>query len=96
MNAGRTRQRSGSTNRLVVGVRPLEADVVAHALREEEGLLEDERHGSAHIGEPELADVVAVQRDATRVRVVEPREQAGDRALTGPCRADERDRLAGA
>src|SRR5436309_1157072 len=37
---------------------------------------------------------MAVEEDAAAVRVVEPREEAGDRALAGACCADERDRLA--
>ena len=44
--------------------------------------------------EPKLAHVDAADRHAAAVRVVEAREQRGDRRLAGAGRADERERLA--
>src|SRR5262249_20824400 len=82
------RRRAG--NRRVVCVGTSEADVLTHALREEERLLEDECDGPTHVGEPELPYVVAVQHDPAVVGVVEPREQACNGALAGARRADER------
>ena len=66
---------------LVARVRPADADVLAHALAEQEGLLEDERHRAAHVREAQLAQVVAVEQHAAVLGVVEPREQAGHGAL---------------
>ena len=57
----RTGESGGASNRLVVRVRASEADVLANALREEEGFLEDERDRLPDVGEPELPHVMAVQ-----------------------------------
>ena len=74
-------------------IRAREANVLAHCVREEKGLLEDERDRTTHVRDPQLADVVTIQRNTARVRVVQPREQARDRALPGPGRPDEGNRL---
>ena len=72
--AGRSGKRGGAGHGLVVSIGSSEADVLPHALREQKCLFEDECDGAAHVGEPELADVVSVQQDAAAVRVVQARE----------------------
>jgi hypothetical protein len=49
----------------------------------------------AHVGEPQLAQVVAVEQDAAVLGVVETREQPGDGALARARCADESQRLCG-
>ena len=91
---GRACQLGGALDVLVARVGPADADVLAHALAEQERLLEDERDRAADVGEPQLAQVEAVEQHAAVLRVVEAREQAGDGALARAGRADERERLA--
>jgi hypothetical protein len=77
----RARQLRRLRDLLVGRVRPREADVLAHRVREQERLLENERNRAAHIREPQLPDVVSVETDDAIVRVVQPRQQSGDGAL---------------
>ena len=80
---------------LVIRVGPREADVLAHAVREEKRLLEHERDGAADVGDLQLAHVVPVQQHRPSVRVVQTRQQSRDGALPRAGRADERERLSG-
>jgi hypothetical protein len=79
---------------LVVGAGPADADVLAHALAEEERFLEDQRDDAPHVVEAKRAQVVAVEQHAAVLGVVEAREQARDGALARAGRADERQGLA--
>ena len=70
---------------------PAERDVVRDRAGEEEALLRDDAELPAQRLLPHLAQVGAVDRDRTVGRVVEAREQLGDRRLARARVADERD-----
>ena len=91
---GRAGQLGGAADVLVVRVRPPEADVLAHALAEQERLLEDERDRAADVGDAQLAQVVTVEQHAALLGVVQTSEEAGDGALARAGGADEGERLA--
>ena len=78
----------------LAGPRPGVSNVLGDAGREEHRVLRYHRELPAQILKPEVAEVDAVQPDLPRCRVVEPREQADQRALAGSGRA--RDPQAGA
>src|SRR2546428_12194289 len=78
----------------LVGTRPGVSDVLGDAGREEHRVLRYHRELTAEILKPEVAEVNAVKPDLPLCRVVEPREQADQRALAGAGRA--RDPQAGA
>ena len=71
---------------------PPDAEVVANARREHDGVLEHDRHRAAQLVEAQLVDGGTVEEDATRGRVVEATRQERERRLAGSARADERDR----
>ena len=72
-----------------------EGDVLAHRAGEEEALLRDDPELPAQRLLRDVAQVDAVDRDASLARVVEAGEQLRDRRLAGARVADERDRRAG-
>ena len=67
----------------------VEAHVVAHEV------LEDHADRPAHRRQVVVAQVDAVEQDAPLGRIVEPRQQLGERRLARAVLADERDALAG-
>ena len=73
--------------RIVAAVR----DVVAHRSVEQEDVLLDDREQIAVGCEPEVADVRAVEEDASARRIVEARDEIGDRRLAGAAPAHQRD-----
>ena len=77
------------------GVDAAERDVVADRAAEQERLLGHDPHLRAQRGRRHVAQVVAVDEDAAGGRVVEARDELGQRRLAGAGRADQRDRLAG-
>ena len=60
---------------------------------EEEGVLEDHADLLAHRLQGQVANVVPVQPDAAELRIVKPRQQAGDRCFAGAGRADDSGQL---
>jgi ABC-type multidrug transport system fused ATPase/permease subunit len=76
------------------GVGAPERDVLADRAAEQERLLRHDPHLRAQRGRGHVAQVVAVDQDAPRGRVIEARDQLGERRLAGAGRAHERDRLA--
>ena len=76
------------------GVQPSVRDVVADAAVEQPGVLEDHAEARPQLVPGELADIVAIERDATRVHVVEAHQQIDQRGLAGPGRAHDGDRRA--
>ena len=71
-----------------------EQHVVAHRLREQRRVLEGHADVLAQLGQLEVADVDAVDRDATLGHVVQARGQRRERRLARTGEADERHRLA--
>ena len=65
------------------------ADVVADGVVEQHGVLRDDADRRAQAGLRDLGDVLAVDGDAPRGRVVEAIEQAADGRLAGARRADD-------
>src|SRR5437899_11552835 len=61
---------------------------------EEERVLKDHADLPAQRFERQVADVVTVQPDGAELRIVEPRQEMGDRGLAGAGRADQRGQLA--
>ena len=76
------------------GARTPVGDVLGDREREQEGLLEDDRDLLADAAQADLAQVVAVDRDAARPGVDEPGHEAREGALARPRRAHERHGLA--
>ena len=66
-----------------------EADVLGHGAGQQHRILAHHRDLVAQAGERQRADVVAVDQDAPRRRVVEPRQQVEDRRLARARAADE-------
>src|SRR5690606_22249652 len=66
------------------------ADVLVEAHVEAHEVLEDDADRVAELLQVVLAQVHAVEQDATFARVVESREQLRDRGLAGPILPDER------
>ena len=89
----RPRQLRCALDVLVTRIRTREPDVLAHGVRKEKRLLEDERDRTTHVRDPKLTNIVTVQRNAARVGVVQPREQSRNGALPGPGRPDQGHRL---
>ena len=81
---------------LVVDRRVAEADVVGDRAREQVHVLQHQAEQPAHVGEIELADVDAVDRDPAARHVVEPQQQVDQRRLARAGGADDADALAGA
>src|SRR2546428_1767256 len=75
--------------------RPGVSNVLGDAGREEHRVLRYHRELPAEILKPEVAEVDAVKPDLTLCRVVEPREQADQRALAGSGRARDSQASAG-
>ncbi len=67
------------------------ADVVAHGVVEQHGVLRDHADGVAQRGLGHVADVLAVDGDAAAGHVVEAEQQPRDRRLAGAGRPDDRD-----
>ena len=57
---------------------------------EQQGLLEDDAELAPHVGELQVAHVVAVDPDAALLGVVEARQQADERRLARARRPDDR------
>src|SRR3954454_23710045 len=70
-------------------------DVLADTRREEDRLLQDDRQLRAQVGEAQVAQIGAVELDASPDGVVEAHEEADERALTRTRRADDRNAGAG-
>src|SRR6266513_3666987 len=80
MGVGRLRRRDQVA---LARPRPGVSNVRGDAGREEHRILRYYRELAAQILKPEVAEVNAVEPDLTLCRVVEPREQADQRALAG-------------
>src|SRR5205814_7112632 len=78
---------------LVGDRRVVQADVRRDRPGEDERVLEDDADMLANAGLAELTQVVAVQEDAALLNVVEARDEADDRGLPRPGRADDGDAL---
>ena len=76
-------------------VEPAVADVVGDRAENSSGSCSTMLICCAQRLERERLDVEAVEQDPPAARVVEPREQADQRALAGAGRPDDRDRLPG-
>ena len=76
------------------GVELAVADVVGDRAREQHRILRHEADVVAQRSQRERADVMAVDQDPPFVRVVEARDQAGERRLAGAGGADDGDDLA--
>ena len=79
---------------LDLGVRRVVAavgDVVAHRAVEQEDVLLHDREQVAIRAQLEVADVGAVEQDAAARRIVEARDEVGDRRLARAAAPDERD-----
>ena len=72
-----------------------ERDVGGDRVVEQERVLEHDADGAAQRVQRHVADVDAVEHDATAVDVVEARDQAGDGRLAAAGWPDQGDRLAG-
>jgi hypothetical protein len=79
---------------VLVGAGAPEGDVVADRAAEQERLLGDDAHLRAQRARSGVPEVDAVDDDAARRRVVEARDELGERRLARAGRADERDGLA--
>src|SRR5262250_3393903 len=69
-------------------------DVVTDGVGEEESLLGDNAYEGAQGGYGEITEIVAVERDASHLHVVEARHQVHERAFARPRHAHEGDHLA--
>ena len=68
-------------------------DVPAHRVVEQDRLLRDDPELPAQRGQRHLAQIDPVQGDASRGRIIEPRQQVHHRALAGAARAHQGDDL---
>ena len=91
---GRARERGGAAHLVEVRLGVGERDVLAHAVAEQERVLEHDADRAANVAEVEVAHVDAVEQHASLVDVVEARDQPGDRGLPARGGTDQRDRLA--
>ena len=80
---------------LVARERVAEGDVLAHARGEEKRILRDDRDRAAQVGDLHVADVGAVQQDASLLDVVEAGHERRQRRLARAGVSDQRDRAAG-
>ena len=78
---------------LVRGVRAAVGDVGADRVGEEEGVFEHHAQDGAQVRQPQLGQRHPTQPDLPDLRVIEAREQLGDRRLARTGWADQRDRL---
>ena len=88
----------GAGGRLHVGVgrvRPAVGDVLTDGAAEQGGLLQHDADLPPQRLQRDAADVGAVDGDAAGGDVIEARDQVDDRALAGPGRADDGQRLGG-
>ncbi len=74
---------------------PAEGEVLAHACREQRGVLERGRHRVPQLIERQVAHVDTADEDATAGDVVQPGHERGQRGLAAADCADQRHRLAG-
>ena len=74
----------------VARLRARETQVLADRGVKEIGLLRDEPHGGGERGECDVADVDAVDAHAAALRLVQARDQIGERGLARARLADER------
>ena len=79
----------------VLGVGLAEPQVLLDRAMEKRGVLLHEGDLSAHGLGIERAQVVAADPDRTRLRIVEPEEEARDRGFAGAARADDADAFPG-
>jgi hypothetical protein len=84
----------GRPPRVLDGLRADADDVPVDFRRHQLALLHDDAHLLADHAEIELADVLAVERDAAARRHFEPEHQTHERRLAAARSADERDELA--
>ena len=77
------------------GVGPAIGDVVGHAQRQDERVLQHRRDLAAQAGQLRQAQVLAVDQHAPLPRVDKPQCQRGQRRLAGTAAADQGQRLAG-
>src|SRR6516165_11101890 len=91
VGAGRSRRRLDRSRR---GPEPAIGDVGAHRVVEQTDFLRDERDGAAQRGDGYQADVLAVDRNASRLDIEEPRDQVEDRRFSRTRWADEGNRAA--
>jgi len=91
--------RVGGTRRrfhlFVTRIRAAEADVLAHAATEENGLLRHQAHLLAEPPHLELPQVHAIEHDHAAGGIVEPLDELDHRALAAARLADQRHRLTG-
>ena len=76
-------------------VPPAVADVRGDGSVEQENVLLDDAEQAAIALNLNLAQVAAVQENASRRRIVEPSDQVAERRLAGAAGADQGDRLTG-
>ena len=84
----------GGADLLARRVGPAEGDVLGDRAAEQKALLRDDAELAAQRRLRDVAQVVAVDEHRAARRVVEARDELGDRRLAGAGRADERDGLA--
>ena len=92
MDVGRTR---GVLELLLRGAGLAEPDVLLDRAVEQEGVLVDDRDQRADLREGERAQVVAAERDAAAIRIVEAQQEPHDRRLAATRRPDQPQPLAG-
>src|SRR5262249_38331859 len=83
----------GGDHLLVRGVWAGVCDVVANSALEQPGVLQHHADALAQVGSPHLSDVDAVERDASRVELVEAHDEVDEGGLAGAGGSDDRDRL---
>ena len=80
---------------VVVRVGAGDAQVVRHGARIQEGILHDDAKLATQPVTVHVADIEAVDQDASRLRFVEPGQEANQGGLAGTRRTDDADGLAG-
>jgi len=59
-------------------------DIFGNAARQQHGVLEDDGELIPEVGYSEISQIDAVEQDPSGRRIVEPREEADQRRLSGP------------
>jgi len=80
---------------VAVGLEAAVGDVLGDGPVEQERFLGDVAHGPAQVRHREVAHVVTIESDRPTVGVVEANEQANERRLAAPGRADDTDGFPG-
>ena len=89
------RRPRGRDHLVAAGARPAVCDVVFHRVVEQHRVLRNDADRAAQARLRHVAQVLAVDRDAPDVHVVEAIQQPRERALARARRPDHRDRLCG-